>query len=152
MAFGAAGDPALSRFEGEVTAREARALGVQWVYFPVADVNVNPDNPVLNIRSFGEDPRAVAAQAAGLHRGRSRRPAPLVLTTAKHFPGHGDTAVDSHLNLPTVTATRERLESVELVPFRRHRTPGRTRSMTAAHCRAGAFAGGFPGHAFARRS
>ena len=61
MAFGAAGDPAFTRFEGEVTAREARALGVHWVYYPVADVNNNPDNPIINIRSFGENPQEVAA-------------------------------------------------------------------------------------------
>ena len=69
MAFGAAGDPEFSRFEGQVTAQEARALGVHWVYAPVADVNVNPDNPVLNIRSFGEDPQAVAAQVAAFIEG-----------------------------------------------------------------------------------
>jgi beta-N-acetylhexosaminidase len=131
MAFGAAGDPALSRLEGEITAREARALGVHWVYYPVADVNVNPDNPVLNIRSFGEDPRAVAALAAAFIEGAHADPRHYVLTTAKHFPGHGDTAVDSHLNLPTVPATRERLESVELVPFRAAIAAGTDAVMTA---------------------
>ena len=77
MAFGAAGDPAFTRFEGEVTAREARALGVHWVYYPVADVNNNPDNPIINIRSFGENPQAVAAQVTGLHRGRALRQAAI---------------------------------------------------------------------------
>ena len=73
MAFGAAGDPALARFEGEVTAREARALGVQWVYYPVADVNNNPDNPIINIRSFGENPQAGGGAREGLHRRRALR-------------------------------------------------------------------------------
>ncbi|MGA2144178.1 MAG: glycoside hydrolase family 3 N-terminal domain-containing protein [Bryobacteraceae bacterium] len=131
MAFGAAGDPELSRFEGETTAREARALGVGWIYYPVADVNNNPDNPIINIRSFGEDPAAVAAQVRafieGAHSGRRN----YVLVTAKHFPGHGDTAVDSHLNLPTVAAGRARLERVELVPFRAAIEAGVDAVMTA---------------------
>ena len=131
MAFGAAGDPEFSRFEGQVTAREARALGVHWVYYPVADVNINPDNPVLNIRSFGEDPQAVAAQVAAFIEGAHSDPHNYVLTTAKHFPGHGDTSVDSHLNLATVPASRERLESVELVPFRAAIAAGTDAVMTA---------------------
>jgi beta-N-acetylhexosaminidase len=131
MAFGAAGDPALSRFEGQVTAREARALGVHWVYYPVADVNINPDNPVLNIRSFGEDPHAVAAQVAAFIEGAHSDPRNYVLTTAKHFPGHGDTSVDSHLDLATIPASRERLESVELVPFRAAIAAGTDAVMTA---------------------
>jgi len=131
MAFGAAGDPEFSRYEGQVTAREARALGVQWVYYPVADVNINPDNPVLNIRSFGEDPQAVAAQVSAFIEGAHSDPRNYVLTTAKHFPGHGDTSVDSHLNLATVPASRERLESVELVPFRAAIAAGADAVMTA---------------------
>jgi len=131
MAFGAAGDPELARFEGQVTAREARALGVHWIYYPVADVNINPDNPVLNIRSFGEDPQAVAAEVAAFIEGAHSDPHNYVLTTAKHFPGHGDTAVDSHLNLPTVPAARERLETVELVPFRAAISAGTDAVMTA---------------------
>ena len=131
MAFGAAGDPELSRFEGQVTAQEARALGVQWVYYPVADVNINPDNPVLNIRSFGEDPQAVAAQVAAFIEGAHSDARNYVLTTAKHFPGHGDTSVDSHLNLATIPASRERLESVELVPFRAAIAAGTDAVMTA---------------------
>ena len=118
MAFGAAGDPALAHYEGEVTAREARALGVQWVFFPVADVNHNPDNPVINIRSYGEDPRAVAGMVKAFIEGAHSDRKNYVLTTAKHFPGHGDTAQDTHLNLATVAASRERLEQLELVPFR----------------------------------
>jgi beta-N-acetylhexosaminidase len=118
MAFGAAGDPELTRFEGEVTAREARALGIHWVYAPVADVNNNPDNPIINIRSFGENPQAVAAHVKAFIEGAHSDKRNLVLTTAKHFPGHGDTAVDTHLSLAEITADRARLDSVELVPFR----------------------------------
>ena len=131
MAFGAAGDPALSRFEGEVTAREARALGVHWIYYPVADVNNNPDNPIINIRSYGEDAEAVAAHAAAFIAGAHSDPRNLVLTTAKHFPGHGDTATDSHLNMPTVAADRERLDRLELVPFRAAIRAGADAVMTA---------------------
>jgi beta-N-acetylhexosaminidase len=118
MAFGAAGDPELTRFEGEVTAREARALGVHWVYYPVADVNNNPENPIINIRSFGENPQDVAAHVRAFIEGAHADKRNPVLTTAKHFPGHGDTAVDSHLSLAALTADRDRLESLELVPFR----------------------------------
>ncbi|HSB60935.1 MAG TPA: glycoside hydrolase family 3 N-terminal domain-containing protein, partial [Vicinamibacteria bacterium] len=116
MAIGATRSTDAARFAGEVTAREARALGVQWIFAPVADVNNNPANPVINIRSFGEDPelvgRLVAAFVGGAREGG-------LLTTAKHFPGHGDTSVDSHLQLARVGADRARLDAVELLPFRR---------------------------------
>ena len=118
MAFGAAGDPELTRFEGEVTAREARALGIHWVYAPVADVNNNPDNPIINIRSFGENPQAVATHVKAFIEGAHSDKHNVVLTTAKHFPGHGDTAIDTHLSLASITAGRDRLENLELVPFR----------------------------------
>ncbi len=118
MAFGATGDPAFSRFEGEVTAREARALGVQWVYYPVADVNNNPDNPIINIRSFGENPQDVAAHVKAFIEGAHGDKKNYILTTAKHFPGHGDTAVDTHLNLATIPADMDRLQHLELVPFK----------------------------------
>lgn len=118
MAFGATGDPEWARFEGEITAREARALGVQWVLFPVADVNNNPDNPVINIRSYGENPESVAGMVKAFIEGAHSDKKNYVLTTAKHFPGHGDTADDTHLNLATIPADRERLERLELVPFR----------------------------------
>jgi beta-N-acetylhexosaminidase len=131
MAFGAAGDPALTRFEGEVTAREARAIGVPWIFYPVADVNNNPDNPIINIRSFGEDPRQVAAHVAAFIEGTRKDSRIRVLTTAKHFPGHGDTAVDTHLNLAVINASRERLESVELFPFRAAIQAGVDAIMTA---------------------
>jgi beta-glucosidase-like glycosyl hydrolase/CubicO group peptidase (beta-lactamase class C family) len=116
MAIGATRSEEAARFSGEVTAREARALGLHWALAPVADVNNNPANPVINIRSYGEDPELVARLAAAFIRGARQGG---LLTTVKHFPGHGDTAVDSHLQMPTLTADRERLDSVELLPFRK---------------------------------
>ena len=131
MAFGAAGDPELARYEGEVTAREARALGVQWLFFPVADVNNNPDNPVINTRSFGENPEMVSAMVTAFIEGAHSDKKNYVLTTAKHFPGHGDTAVDTHLRLATIDADRDRLERVELAPFRAAIAAGVDSVMTA---------------------
>lgn len=131
MAFGAAGDPAFTRFEGEVTAREARALGVQWIYYPVADVNNNPDNPIINIRSFGENPEDVAAHVKAFIEGARADRKNVVLTTAKHFPGHGDTAVDTHINIATIGGDRERLDKVELLPFRAAIEAGVDSIMTA---------------------
>ena len=131
MAFGAAGDPALTRFEGQVTAREARAVGIQWIFFPVADVNNNPDNPIINIRSFGEDPKQVAAHVTAFIEGARADPHYRVLTTAKHFPGHGDTAVDTHMNMAVINASRERMEDVELLPFRAAIQAGVDSVMTA---------------------
>lgn len=115
MALGATGNPDYARREGELTAREARALGVQQVFAPVADVNNNAGNPVINVRSFGEDPAEVARFVSAFVEGAQ---AGGVLATAKHFPGHGDTATDSHRGLPVINVGRERLESIELVPFR----------------------------------
>ena len=101
---------------GREVARQCREIGVQVNFAPVADVNINPDNPVINTRSFGEDPvevaRKVVAYSRGLESGR-------ILSVCKHFPGHGDTDVDSHKALPVLPFTRERLDSVELYPFRR---------------------------------
>lgn len=118
MAFGAAGDLEATRLLGRVTAREARALGVHWVFAPDADVNNNPDNPIINIRSFSEDPRVVASHVTafieGAHSDKSKR----VLVTVKHFPGHGDTATDTHVGLAKITAGKERMNAVELAPFR----------------------------------
>jgi beta-N-acetylhexosaminidase len=131
MAFGATGDPAFARLEGEVTAREARALGVQWVYYPVADVNNNPDNPIINTRSFGENPQQVAAFVKAFVEGAHSDKKNLVLATAKHFPGHGDTAVDTHMNVATITGDRERLDRVELLPFRAAIDAGVDSIMTA---------------------
>ncbi|MFM9266054.1 glycoside hydrolase family 3 N-terminal domain-containing protein [Tychonema sp. BBK16] len=99
---------------GAVTAIEARAIGLNWVLAPVVDVNNNPDNPVINVRAFGETPEIVSKLASAFIRGASPHP---VLTTAKHFPGHGDTAVDSHLELPVLPHSPTRLAEVELPPF-----------------------------------
>jgi beta-N-acetylhexosaminidase len=116
MAFGATDKPETAEAFGRITALEARAIGVHWNFFPDADVNSNPANPIINTRSFGGDPKQVgnfvAAYIKGAHEGD-------MLTTAKHFPGHGDTAADSHLSLAEVTGDRERLNAVELPPFRR---------------------------------
>jgi beta-N-acetylhexosaminidase len=115
MAFGATGNPESAEAMARITALEARALGVQWNFFPDADVNSNPANPIINTRSFGEDPNQVGdyvtAYIKGAHAG-------AMLTTAKHFPGHGDTAADSHLGIAQVTGDRARLDSVELPPFK----------------------------------
>ncbi|HEX4952405.1 MAG TPA: glycoside hydrolase family 3 N-terminal domain-containing protein [Thermoanaerobaculia bacterium] len=116
MAVGATRSTEAARISGEITAREARALGLNWALAPVADVNSNPDNPVINIRSYGEDAELVAKMNAAFIAGARQGG---VLTTAKHFPGHGDTATDSHLALPVLGANRERLDAVEWVPFRR---------------------------------
>jgi beta-N-acetylhexosaminidase len=131
MAFGATGDPAFTRYEGEVTAREARALGIQWVYYPVADVNNNPDNPIINIRSFGENPDAVAAHVKAFIEGAHADKKNFVLATAKHFPGHGDTAVDTHMNLAVILADKDRLNHLELVPFKAAIEAGVDSVMTA---------------------
>jgi beta-N-acetylhexosaminidase len=114
MAVAATGNPEYARRQGEVTAREARALGVQHVFAPVVDVNNNAANPVINVRSYGEDPADVARFAVAFTQGAQSSG---VIATAKHFPGHGDTAVDSHRGLPEINVARERLNSVELVPF-----------------------------------
>jgi len=115
MAVGATGDPQLAYEIGKTIAIEARAAGVQWVFAPDADVNNNPDNPIINIRSFGEDPQRVAEYVAQFIRGVEQNGA---LATAKHFPGHGNVSVDSHLGIATVSGNLERLETTELVPFR----------------------------------
>jgi beta-N-acetylhexosaminidase len=116
MAFGAAGKLKYAEAFGRITAQEARAIGIHWNFFPDADVNSNPANPIINTRSFGEDPQQVgdlvvayinAARASGM------------MTTVKHFPGHGDTATDSHLGVAQVNGDMTRLNSVELPPFRK---------------------------------
>jgi beta-N-acetylhexosaminidase len=117
MAFGAAGDLAATKYEGLVAAREARALGIHWIFAPVADVNNNPQNPIINLRSYGEDPDQVSKQVAAFIEGAHSDPDSRVLVTAKHFPGHGDTDVDSHLGLPRLEVSRERLDAMELKPF-----------------------------------
>lgn len=114
MAFGATGNPDFARRSGRITAMEARAIGVHWNWFPDVDVNSNPDNPVINTRSFGEDPAVVGQMAAAYIEGAHELG---MMTTAKHFPGHGDTDVDSHLSVPVINGDKQRLESVELPPF-----------------------------------
>jgi len=116
MAFGAAGKLDYAEAFGRITAQESRAIGVHWNFFPVADVNSNPANPIINTRSFGEDPQQVGDLVAAYIRGAR---ANGMLTTAKHFPGHGDTATDSHLGVAQVTGDLARLQSVELPPFRK---------------------------------
>jgi beta-N-acetylhexosaminidase len=114
MAFGATRDPKYAREYGRITAQEARAIGVQWNWAPDADVNSDPQNPIINTRSFGEDPKAVSAMVAAVITG-SRQGG--LLSTAKHFPGHGDTDVDSHKGVPIINADRAHLDSIELPPF-----------------------------------
>jgi beta-N-acetylhexosaminidase len=115
MAFGATGDKKLARQFGRISAIESRAIGVQWNWFPIADVNSNPANPIIDTRSFGEDPTLVSEMVAAYIEGARSEG---LLTTAKHFPGHGDTDTDSHLTLARVPANMDRLNSVELAPFR----------------------------------
>ena len=129
MAFGAAGNPEFAASFGEIVAQESRAMGVQWNFFPVADVNSNPANPIINTRAFSEDQAQVsdfvAAYIRGAHQGG-------MLTTAKHFPGHGDTSTDSHLELARVDSDKAHLEKVELAPFRKAIEAG-VDSMMVAH-------------------
>jgi beta-glucosidase-like glycosyl hydrolase len=115
MAFGAAGDERLAFEAGRITGRESRAVGIHVDFAPVADVNNNARNPVINTRSFGEDPARVGALASAFVRGLQEGGA---LATLKHFPGHGDTDVDSHLGLPLISHPRARLDEIELAPFR----------------------------------
>ena len=121
MAIGATGDTSLAFEEGKLTAQEGRALGIHIAYAPVLDVNNNPANPVINTRSYGEDPRLVARLGSAFIRGLQ---ANGMIATGKHFPGHGDTGVNSHLALPVVTVSRSRLDSVELIPFKAAVTGG----------------------------
>jgi len=115
MAIAATGNPEYARRAGDLTGREARAMGIQQIYAPVSDVNNNAANPVINVRSYGEDPIEVSRYVSAFIEGAQRAG---VIATAKHFPGHGDTATDSHRGLPEIDVTRERLNTIELVPFR----------------------------------
>lgn len=114
MAIGATANPDMAYQAGRITAEEARALGVQVNFYPVVDVNNNARNPIINIRSFGGDPLLVARMARAYIRGSQEHG---VMATAKHFPGHGDTSTDSHLELPVIDVDRARLNSIELPPF-----------------------------------
>jgi beta-N-acetylhexosaminidase len=128
MAFGATADEAAAYELGRVTALECRAVGLHVALAPVADVNSNPLNPIINTRSFGADPQQVARLVAALVSGLQDHG---MIATAKHFPGHGDAATDSHLELPCVTADAARLDAVELVPFRAAIAAGTGAIMTA---------------------
>ena len=129
MAFGADGKLEDAEAFGRITAQEARAVGVHWNFFPDADVNSNPANPIINTRSFGEDPKQVGdlvtAYIKGAHEGG-------MLTTVKHFPGHGDTATDSHLGVASVNVDRNHLETIELPPFKQAISAG-VDSVMVAH-------------------
>jgi beta-N-acetylhexosaminidase len=131
MAFAAAQDLAGASYQGSETARDARAMGVHWLFAPVADVNNNPDNPIINIRSYGENPSDVSNFVHAYISGAHSDPKNPVLVTAKHFPGHGDTAQDSHIGLARLDADRNRIESVELEPFRAAISAGVDAVMTA---------------------
>ena len=115
MGIGATRDTAFAYEMGRVTAREGRALGIHMAFAPVLDVNNNPKNPVISMRSFGENPQLVARMGVAFMRGIQDNG---MLATGKHFPGHGDTEQNSHLELARVDASRARVDSVELAPFR----------------------------------
>src|ERR671924_1528575 len=127
MAVAAAGNSKDAYTMGKITALEARATGVHWVYAPDSDVNNNPGNPIINTRSFGEDPHRVAEFVSAFVKGVEDNGG---LATAKHFPGHGDTSADSHIDLPLIPAKRDRLEHLELVPFRAAISSGVSSVMT----------------------
>lgn len=129
MAFGATCDSSLVYEFGKVVGEESRAVGVGQVYAPVSDVNDNPENPIINVRSFGENPQLVAKLASAFVEGVQSEGA---IATAKHFPGHGDTQVDSHMGLPVVDFGYTRLDTMELVPFRADIAAG-VRSIMVAH-------------------
>ncbi len=129
MAVGASGDARLAYAQGHATATEARRLGVHMAFAPVADVNINPANPIINTRSFGENPRAVGEMVAAFTRGVQDGG---MLAVAKHFPGHGDTETDSHVALPVIRVDRARLDTVELVPFR-HAIDAQVAGIMTAH-------------------
>ncbi|TVR52084.1 MAG: glycoside hydrolase family 3 protein [Gemmatimonadales bacterium] len=128
MAVGAADDRLLAYEMGRITAQEARAVGIHVPFAPVLDVNSNPDNPIINTRSFGEDPARVSELGVCFIRGVQEHGA---VATGKHFPGHGDTETDSHLALPIIRADRERLNRVEMPPFRAAVEAGMGAIMTA---------------------
>lgn len=115
MGLTATGDPTVADLAGRITAAEARAVGIHWLFAPVVDINTMPDNPLINVRSYSADPAVVSRFATSFIRGASARG---VLTTARHFPGHGDTRIDSHIGLPVVNVEPDLLRERELWPFR----------------------------------
>lgn len=131
MAFGAADDVSEVERFAAITAREARAVGIQWALAPVADVNSNPANPVINDRSFGEDTKQVSTMATAYIRGAHQNG---LLVTAKHFPGHGDSSVDSHHGIPSIDGDMEHLDKVEFPPFQKAIEAG-VDSIMLAHAR-----------------
>jgi beta-N-acetylhexosaminidase len=128
MALGATRDTSLAYEQGRITAMEGRAIGIHVVFAPILDVNNNPANPVIGVRSFGENPALAAALGSSMVRGLQEHG---MIATGKHFPGHGDTDQNSHLTLPTITVSRARLDTVELVPFRAAIASGLDAIMTA---------------------
>ncbi|MFG2085803.1 MULTISPECIES: glycoside hydrolase family 3 protein [unclassified Spirillospora] len=128
MALGATGDPAQARAAAQVTGAELRAIGINLDYAPDADVNVNPRNPVIGLRSFGSDPALVSKMAAGAVGGYQ---AAGIAATAKHFPGHGDTATDSHTGLPVIKHSRKEWERLDAPPFKAAIAAGVDMIMTA---------------------
>jgi beta-N-acetylhexosaminidase len=130
MGVGATGDVQAAYRQGRIICQEMRAIGVNWLFAPVVDINNNPDNPVINVRSFGENPQKVGEFGAALSKGVKEA---NCLSTLKHFPGHGDTAVDSHIGLAVVPIDRARLNAVELVPFKMAIDAGVADSVMTAH-------------------
>lgn len=128
MGVGATGDVQAAYRQGKIICEEMRAIGVNWLFAPVVDINNNPDNPVINIRSFGANPQKVGEFGSALAKGVKEA---NCLATLKHFPGHGDTATDSHIGLSVVPIDRARLNSVELVPFKMAIEAGVDSVMTA---------------------
>ncbi len=128
MAIGATGNTKYAFEFGRITALEARAVGIQWTNSPVADVNNNPNNPIVNTRSYGEDPARVARMVAAYVHGLQQE---HMIATLKHFPGHGDTEQDTHMGLAVLPFTQQRLDSVELLPFKAGIDAGAKAVMTA---------------------
>lgn len=128
MSIGAANSEELAYLMGKTTAHEARALGIHMTYAPVVDVNINPDNPIINTRSVGEDPEAVSRLSIAFIKGCQENG---LIATSKHFPGHGDTDLDSHSVLATIEGDRNRLEEIELYPFKKTVESGVLAIMTA---------------------
>ncbi len=136
MALGASGRPEDAYLAGKITAIEARAIGVHCTFSPVLDVNNNPQNPIINTRSFGENPKQVAGVGAAFIRGAQEHG---LLCTAKHFPGHGNTAIDSHSSLAKISGSRKELEKIELYPFRQAIEKANVAAIMTAHLWAPAF-------------
>ena len=138
MALGATGDTDLAYEMGRITALEGRTVGIHVPFVPILDVNNNPDNPIINVRSFGEDPELVARMGTAFVQGIQEHGG---IAVGKHFPGHGDTGVDTHQQLALITAARPRLDTVELAPFRAAIEAG-MRGVMTAHVSVPALAGG----------